>query len=97
MCINFSKNVNSFLRCANVRKSEIRCTSKFLTEMEIIWGVLFMLVFKIYSNIYFKSFAGDNLQVSPLHRPFKSKVLAHYPESVPWNSFDKDAVGMVGK
>lgn len=52
MCINFSKNVNSFLRCANVRKSEIRCTSKFLTEMEIIWGVLFMLVFKLFQNIF---------------------------------------------
>jgi hypothetical protein len=35
------------------------------------------------------------LQCSPLDRPFKSKVLAHYPESVPWIPFDKDAVGMV--
>lgn len=52
MCINFFKKVNSFLRCANVRKSEIRCTSKFLTEMEIIWGVLFMLVFKLFQNIF---------------------------------------------
>ena len=39
--------------------------------------------------------AGDKLQCAPLDRPFKSKVLAHYPESVPWNTFDKAAVGMV--
>ena len=40
-------------------------------------------------------FSGDSLQCAPLDRPFKSKVLAHFPESVSWNPFDKDAVGMV--
>ncbi|XP_070189297.1 DENN domain-containing protein 5B-like isoform X2 [Littorina saxatilis] len=39
--------------------------------------------------------SGDNLQCAPLDRPFKSKVLAHYPESVPWIPFDKAAVGML--
>ncbi|XP_076445285.1 DENN domain-containing protein 5B-like isoform X3 [Babylonia areolata] len=39
--------------------------------------------------------SGDTLQCAPLDRAFKSKVLAHYPESVPWNTFDKDAVGML--
>ncbi|XP_060079678.1 DENN domain-containing protein 5B-like [Ylistrum balloti] len=39
--------------------------------------------------------AGDNLQCPPLDRPFKSKVLLHCPESVPWSPFDKDAVGML--
>ncbi|CAB0016913.1 unnamed protein product [Nesidiocoris tenuis] len=41
------------------------------------------------------SFAGDNLQSTPLERPYKSKVLGHYPENVPWNPFDKDAVCML--
>lgn len=40
-------------------------------------------------------FIGENLGCPPLDRPYKSKVLNHYPESVSWNPFDKDAVGMV--
>ncbi|GAB1599712.1 domain-containing 5B isoform X4 [Argonauta hians] len=39
--------------------------------------------------------SGDNLHCAPLRRPYKSKVLAHYPETVPWNPFDKEAVGML--
>lgn len=39
--------------------------------------------------------SGDNLHCAPLKRPYKSKVLAHYPKSVPWNPFDKEAVGML--
>ncbi|XP_046341976.1 DENN domain-containing protein 5B-like isoform X2 [Haliotis rufescens] len=39
--------------------------------------------------------SGDNLHCPPLERPYKSKVLAHYPENVQWNLFDKDAVGML--
>ncbi|XP_064629809.1 DENN domain-containing protein 5B-like isoform X3 [Lineus longissimus] len=39
--------------------------------------------------------AGDNLHCVPLERPFKAKSLAHYPENVPWNPFDKAAVGML--
>ncbi|XP_064612538.1 DENN domain-containing protein 5B-like isoform X2 [Liolophura sinensis] len=39
--------------------------------------------------------SGDNLHCQPLERPYKCKVLAHYPESVPWNPFDKEAVGML--
>ncbi|XP_013380096.1 DENN domain-containing protein 5B isoform X2 [Lingula anatina] len=39
--------------------------------------------------------SGDNLHCLPLDRPYKSKVLAHFPENVPWNPFDKDAVGML--
>jgi hypothetical protein len=38
---------------------------------------------------------GERLQCPPLDRPFKSKVLEHYPDSVPWNTFDRVAVGMV--
>ncbi|XP_054266195.1 DENN domain-containing protein 5B isoform X4 [Macrosteles quadrilineatus] len=41
------------------------------------------------------TFAGDNLHSSPLERPYKCKVLGHYPENVTWNPFDKDAVGML--
>lgn len=41
------------------------------------------------------NFSGDNLQSSPLERPYKCKVLGHYPENVPWNPFDKDAVCMM--
>ena len=33
--------------------------------------------------------------VTPLERSFKCRVLAHYPDYVPWNSFDEKAVRMV--
>lgn len=39
--------------------------------------------------------AGDTQQSPPLERPYKSAVLAHFPESVPWNPFDENAVGML--
>lgn len=39
--------------------------------------------------------SGENFEQSPLRRTFKSKVLAHFPDSVEWNPFDQDAVGMV--
>ncbi|XP_074642323.1 DENN domain-containing protein 5B-like isoform X3 [Tubulanus polymorphus] len=39
--------------------------------------------------------SGDNLHCPPLERPYKCKVLSHFPENVPWNPFDKDAVGML--
>ncbi|KAF4523620.1 hypothetical protein B566_EDAN010129 [Ephemera danica] len=40
--------------------------------------------------------SGDSQQhCSPLERPYKSKVLAHYPDNVPWNPFDKNAVCML--
>uniref|UniRef100_A0A6Q2YGI4 DENN domain containing 5B n=1 Tax=Esox lucius TaxID=8010 RepID=A0A6Q2YGI4_ESOLU len=39
--------------------------------------------------------AGENFEQSPLKRTFKSKVLAHYPENVEWNPFDRDAVNML--
>ncbi|XP_069048975.1 DENN domain-containing protein 5B isoform X2 [Lepisosteus oculatus] len=38
---------------------------------------------------------GENFEQSPLKRTFKSKVLAHYPETVEWNPFDQDAVNML--
>ncbi|EGI61668.1 DENN domain-containing protein 5B [Acromyrmex echinatior] len=40
-------------------------------------------------------FAGDSLQCTPLDRAYKSKVLGHYPDSVPWNPFDEHAVCML--
>ncbi|XP_054716974.1 DENN domain-containing protein 5A-like [Uloborus diversus] len=39
--------------------------------------------------------AGESLHCTPLDRPYRTKVLAHYPENVPWNPFDKSAVGML--
>lgn len=39
--------------------------------------------------------AGENILVPPLRRPYKAKVLAHFPENVPWNPFDENAVLMV--
>uniref|UniRef100_A0A3Q3X3B2 Uncharacterized protein n=1 Tax=Mola mola TaxID=94237 RepID=A0A3Q3X3B2_MOLML len=39
--------------------------------------------------------SGENFEQSPLRRTFKSKVLAHFPDSVEWNPFDQDAVGML--
>jgi poly(3-hydroxybutyrate) depolymerase len=41
------------------------------------------------------SATGDNLEATPLERSYKCHVLGHYPESVLWNPFDKNAVGMV--
>ncbi|XP_066590065.1 DENN domain-containing protein 5B isoform X1 [Prorops nasuta] len=38
---------------------------------------------------------GDSLQCPPLDRAYKSKVLGHYPDSVPWNPFDEHAVCML--
>ncbi|XP_050595545.1 DENN domain-containing protein 5B isoform X2 [Bombus affinis] len=38
---------------------------------------------------------GDSLQCTPLDRAYKSKVLGHYPDSVPWNPFDEHAVCML--
>ncbi|XP_076396761.1 DENN domain containing pinstripe isoform X2 [Megachile rotundata] len=38
---------------------------------------------------------GDSLQCTPLDRAYKSKVLGHYPVSVPWNPFDEHAVCML--
>nr|XP_022914554.1 DENN domain-containing protein 5B isoform X2 [Onthophagus taurus] len=39
-------------------------------------------------------FTDDNLHTSPLERPYKSKILAHYPENVKHNPFDPAAVAM---
>ncbi|XP_034936664.1 DENN domain-containing protein 5B isoform X2 [Chelonus insularis] len=41
------------------------------------------------------SYFGDSLQCTPLDRAYKSKVLGHYPDSVPWNPFDEHAVCML--
>jgi len=38
---------------------------------------------------------GDNLHCSPLDRPYKARILAHYPESAHGTQFDADAVCMV--
>ena len=38
---------------------------------------------------------GDNLHCPPLERPYRSAILGHYPEHVPWNTFDSAAVCMV--
>ncbi|KAL5009858.1 hypothetical protein ScPMuIL_012163 [Solemya velum] len=39
--------------------------------------------------------SGESLHCPPLDRPYKSKVLANYPNNVPWNPFDKDAIGLL--
>ncbi|KAK3603529.1 hypothetical protein CHS0354_027948 [Potamilus streckersoni] len=39
--------------------------------------------------------SGESLHCTPLDRPYKSKVLASYPDSVAGNPFDKNAVGML--
>lgn len=41
--------------------------------------------------------SGDNLHVSPLDRSYTGKVLAHYPDNIPSNVFDDNAVCMVSK
>lgn len=44
----------------------------------------------------FSIFKGENqLQNTPLDRGYKCHVLTHYPESVPWNPLDKDAICLV--
>ena len=40
-------------------------------------------------------FVGDSLHCAPLERPYKARLLSHFPKSVPWNKFDKDSVCMV--
>lgn len=52
-------------------------------------------LFTLYSENKVYVILEDNLHVSPLERPYKNKVLAHYPENVPSNSFDASAVSMV--
>lgn len=47
--------------------------------------------------MYYLLFSGDSLQCTPLDRAYKSKVLGHYPDSVPWNPFDEHAVCMVNE
>jgi hypothetical protein len=39
--------------------------------------------------------AGDNLHCSPLDRPYKSNILAHYPDTVASYPFDSEAVCML--
>ncbi|XP_005108265.1 DENN domain-containing protein 5B isoform X2 [Aplysia californica] len=39
--------------------------------------------------------SGDLQQSPPLERRYKSKVLAHFPESLPSNPFDENAIGML--
>lgn len=39
--------------------------------------------------------SGDQLDLEPLLRPYRGRVLHHYPDNVPWNPFDKDAVHML--
>ncbi|CAL8078926.1 unnamed protein product [Orchesella dallaii] len=34
----------------------------------------------------------ETLNCTPLEKTYKPKILAHYPENVPWNPFDQDAV-----
>lgn len=75
-------------------------TTVFYYYLELPSGkniFLRLLLFRIikYINPDFYFILGDNLQSTPLERPYKSKVLGHYPENVSWNPFDKDAVGMV--
>lgn len=36
--------------------------------------------------------AVETLNCTPLEKSYKPKILAHYPENVPWNPFDQDAV-----
>lgn len=83
------------------------CTLKFFccyvqymyVSLCMMWFVcsymyIYVCVF-FYNMEFFFVLSGDNLHCQPLERPYKCKVLAHYPESVPWNPFDKEAVGMV--
>ena len=37
-------------------------------------------------------FTDELANCTPLERSYKPKILAHYPENVPWNPFDQDAV-----
>ncbi|KAJ1528747.1 hypothetical protein ONE63_007135 [Megalurothrips usitatus] len=40
-------------------------------------------------------FSNDTLQATPLERPYKCKVLGHYPENVSWHPFDANGVCML--
>lgn len=40
----------------------------------------------------FDRISVETLNNTPLEKSYKPKILAHYPENVPWNPFDQDAV-----
>ncbi|XP_034238176.1 DENN domain-containing protein 5B isoform X2 [Thrips palmi] len=40
-------------------------------------------------------FSSDTLQATPLERPYKCKVLGHYPDNVSWHPFDANGVCML--
>ncbi|KFM65925.1 DENN domain-containing protein 5B, partial [Stegodyphus mimosarum] len=64
-------------------------TEKRLADYFVICGL------DLSSGLEPDQLAGESLHCTPLDRPYRSKVLAHYPENVPWNPFDKSAVGML--
>lgn len=68
---------------------------RFSDKYSYFSSYIFLVLLYIVSLFVSFSFTGESLHCTPLDRPYRSKVLAHYPENVPWNPFDKSAVGMV--
>ena len=62
--------------------------SCWILPVSIVWRYLYCKTIHLFIS------AGDNFDRSPMERSFKSRVLAHYPDSVPWNPFDRDAISM---
>ena len=48
-----------------------------------------------FTNYKIFAFTGESLHVPPLDRPYKPRILSHYPEDVAHNPFDAAAVCMV--
>lgn len=70
-------------------KKESDCVSKRFADYFVICGL------DLDTGLEPDRFAGDSLHCSPLERAYKSKVLAHYPENVPWNPFDAHGICML--
>jgi hypothetical protein len=45
--------------------------------------------------IYLKQKKEDTIIKSPLERSYKCRTLRHFPDNLPWNPFDEDAITQV--
>ena len=74
-------------------------TKKYMEEIDSTDLTYRYIIMSMYSMrcsvVTFKCFVGDSLHCPPLDRPFKSRILAHYPEKATGVPFDSNAVSMV--
>ena len=67
-----------------------------IDSIDLTYRYIIMSMYSMrYSVVTFICFVGDSLHCPPLDRPFKSRILAHYPEKATGVPFDSNAVSMV--